>query len=192
MAFPALHLCFPPSLPDALRSSVTPNYSQSEYPFPPNNINAFSLSVGVVLEASASSPQAGIVPTLYRKALDACNSSINKLVGAPAFLSSKQYRNQKFKRKGEPDSYRNMALTSAGLQQEEKLKHSQFLPSRSVSCGHICECNYGISSLARQGCCDRLAPILLYSSIYRLLHAGNNLAITQVLSCMVLNLNDRP
>lgn len=80
--------------------------------------------------------------------------------------------------------------TADGKQQEEKLKHSQFLTLRSVSYSHVCECSYGISSIARQECSERLTPILLYSSIYRLLHTGNKLAIEQVLNYMFLNLND--
>lgn len=70
--------------------------------------------------------------------------------------------------------------TADGKQQEEKLKHSQFLTLRSVSYSHVCKCSYGISSIARQECSERLTPILLYSSTYRLLHTGNKF----------LNLND--
>lgn len=81
--------------------------------------------------------------------------------------------------------------TADGKQQEEKLEHCQFLTFRSISYSHVGECRYGISSIARQECSERLAPISLYSSIYRLLYTGNKLAIEQVLSYMFLNLNDR-
>lgn len=81
--------------------------------------------------------------------------------------------------------------TADGKQREEKLEHSQFLTLHSVSYSRVCKCSYGVSSIARQKRSERLAPILLSSSIYEILYPGDKLAIEQVLSYMFLNLNER-
>lgn len=115
MTFPALHLSFPSSLPNDLKS-VTPNdqFLDPNIHFLQTTSTLLLISFeGVVLEACFIQPAClrQVLPLHSVKALDACNSSINKL-DALAFLISKGYRNQ-LKCKHGSNSYRKMGLTSA-------------------------------------------------------------------------------